>query len=105
VESWEIPFSGERRVLRVKNFTLFEITRSLVCLDYVASIILNANHSMMLSGCKTLRSRLRLARRTTGGRMATHRKSNRRRVSPCADGLRKLCCELVIAAASGLADR
>jgi hypothetical protein len=42
------------------NLPLFELSRVLVCLDHVASIIVNANHSMIVTSCRTLRIRLHL---------------------------------------------
>ena len=38
---------------------LFELARVLVRLDHVASIIVNANHSIDVSGCNASRIRLR----------------------------------------------
>jgi hypothetical protein len=39
--------------MRVKTSPLFEIARVLVCLDHVASRIVNANHSIIVSDCRT----------------------------------------------------
>ena len=43
-----------------------------------------------------LRSRPRLARRTTGDRMAAHRKSDRRRDDLCAGGLRRCAVDKTV---------
>jgi hypothetical protein len=41
-----LPPNESRQIGREK-LTLFEIARVLVCFDHVASIIVNANHSIM----------------------------------------------------------
>jgi hypothetical protein len=43
----EIGFSGKRDVVRGKTSPLFEIALVLVCLDHIASIVVNANHGIM----------------------------------------------------------
>ena len=42
----EIPFNGQRDVVRA-NSSLFEIAFVLVRLDHIASLIVNANHSVV----------------------------------------------------------
>jgi hypothetical protein len=46
-ESSKLHFSGKCGVPASKNSPLFELARVLVRLDQVASVIENANHSMM----------------------------------------------------------
>jgi hypothetical protein len=56
--------------------------------DYVASFVVNANHSHYMSGCETSRSRLRAGFRcTTIDQMAAHRTIDQSRVYLCAGGL------------------
>jgi hypothetical protein len=60
--------------------------------DHVARFIVNPESQRDMTGCETLRSRLRsrlrLARLTTGDRMAAHRKSDSRD-DRCAGGFRR----------------
>jgi hypothetical protein len=50
-----LPFSGKRDAMRVKNSPLSEIALVLVCFDHVASVIVNANHSVNVNGCEISR--------------------------------------------------
>ena len=72
---------AELRPEASKNSRLFELALVLVRFDHVASFIVNANHSVDVSGCDASRSPIAVLAlaRTAADRRAAHRKSDRRR--------------------------
>ena len=50
--SIKIQSSGKCDVMRVKKSWLFELACLLVCPDHIASLIINANHSVLRAAAK-----------------------------------------------------